>query len=154
MPTTLAGIDVAAQTLEVRLERPGGKQQALEISNCSKGHRELIRRLTGRRGQARVVLEASGVYHLDLALALHQGAGIEVMVINPRVARDFAKASMQRSKTDALDAGVLLEYVRRMPFQAWCPPTPEELELRTMGRRIASLVKIRSQEKNRLFKER
>jgi transposase len=33
---------------------------------------------------------------------------MEVMV-NPRAARDFAKAFLQRSKTDALDAAVLLE---------------------------------------------
>ncbi len=53
------------------------------------------------------------------------------MVVNPRAARDFARAMMQRSKTDKLDAAVLLEFVRRMPFQAWLPPAPEEFELRT-----------------------
>ncbi len=148
--TTLVGIDVAAKTLEVRIEGPRGHQKALELTNDSKGHRALIKRLTRRRGPARVVLEASGVYHLELAVALHKAPGIEGMVINPRVARDFARATMQRSKTDALDAGVLLEYVRRMPFRAWVPPTPQELELRTIGRRIAALTKILSQEKNRL----
>ncbi|MCP4663611.1 MAG: IS110 family transposase [bacterium] len=152
MPTaiTLVGVDVAAKTLEVCLEGPGGHQKAFEIANDSNGHKDLIKRLTRRRGQARVVLEASGVYHLELAVALDKADGIEVMVISPRVARDFARASMQRSKTDALDAAVLLEYLRRMPFRAWVSPTPQELELRAVGRRITSLTKIRSQEKNRL----
>ena len=149
MPSTQVGIDVAAKTLEVRLQEPSGEEEALEIPNEPKGHRMLIRRLTRRRGHARVVLEASGIYHLELALALHRANRVEVMVVNPRAARDFARASMQRSKTDTLDAAVLLEFVRRMPFQAWMPPSPEELELRTQARRLTSLTKTRTQEKNR-----
>lgn len=150
MPDTEVGIDVAAKTLEVHLRKPSGDDKAFELLNDPKDHRELIKQLTRRRGRARVALEASGVYHLDLALALHQADRIEVMVVNPRAARDFAKAAMQRSKTDRLDAAVLLEFVRRMPFQAWIPPSSEKLELRTMARRIASVTKIRAQEKNRL----
>lgn len=150
MKVTLVGIDVASRTLEVRFERPSGEIEKLEVKNERRGHLDLIKTLTRRRGQARVVLEASGNYHLEIALALHHAPRVEVMVVNPRTARDFARASMQRSKTDALDARVLLEYVRRMPFQAWDPPSPEELELRTMARRIASLTKSRTQEKNRL----
>ena len=149
MPKYDVGIDVAAKTLEVRLGRPCG-EDAFELLNEPKGHQELIKRLTQRRSQARVVLEASGVYHLDLALALHQAQRIEVMVVNPRAARDFAKAAMQRSKTDRLDAAVLLEFARRMQFQAWVPPSTEELELRTMARRLVGLTKARAQEKNRL----
>jgi len=150
MPVTLVGIDVSSKKLDVCLERPDGTPEALEFSNDRKGHKKLVKRLTRRRKQARVVLEASGTYHLDLALALHAATCTEVMVINPRVARDFARAQMQRSKTDALDAAVLLEYVRRMEFRPWVPPTPEELELRTIARRIGSLKKSRTQEKNRI----
>ncbi len=147
--STEVGIDVGKKTLEVRLRRPCGKEEAFEIPNEPKGHRELIKRLT-RRSRARVALEATGVYHLEIALALHKAKRIEVMVVNPRAAREFAKAAMQRSKTDKLDAAVLLEFVRRMQFQAWVPPSTEELELRTMARRIASQTKARTQEKNRL----
>ncbi len=32
------------------------------------------------------------------------------MVVNPTAARDFGRALMQRSKTDRVDAGVLLEF--------------------------------------------
>lgn len=150
MPVTLVGIDVSSKKLDVCLERPGEKSEALEFSNDRNGHKKLIRRLTKRHRQARVVMEASGIYHLKLALALHDADRIEVMVVNPRAARDFARAAMQRSKTDALDAAVLLEFVRRMEFRPWIPPTPEELELRTMARRLERLTKSRTQEKNRL----
>jgi transposase len=150
MQVTLVGIDVSSKKLDVCLEQHGQKPEALEFSNDRKGHKALIKRLRKRRRRARVVMEASGIYHLDLALALHGAAHIEVMVVNPRVAHDFAKATMQRSKTDVLDASMLLEFVRRMEFQPWCPPTPQELELRTLARRLRTLTKSRAQEKNRL----
>ena len=144
---TQAGIDVGKKIVDVRLRKPCGQQEVLKCPNKPKDHRALIKRL-GRR--ARVALEATGVYHLELALALHKAKGIEVMVVNPRAARNFARAAMQRSKTDKLDAAVLLEFVRRMEFQAWLPPSSENLELRTQARRIASLTRTRTQEKNRL----
>lgn len=149
---TLAGIDVAMKTLEVRVE--SCEPEALEVANDRQGHQQLIRCLTRGRRRARVALEATGVYHLDLALALHRAAGIEVMVVNPRAAKDFSRAAMKRSKTDAIDAAVLLEYVRRMPFQAWVPPSANELELRTLSRRIGALTKDRTKEKNRLHSTR
>jgi transposase len=54
----------------------------------------------------RVVLEATGSYDLGVLTALHT-AGLPVTRINPRQARDFAKASGQLAKTDALDARLL-----------------------------------------------
>jgi transposase len=150
MSRTDTGVDVAAKTLEVRLRRPRGKEESFEVSNDTKGHKVLIKRLTRRRGQARVVMEATGNYHLALAHALHKADGIEIMVANPRAVRDFARAIMMRSKTDKLDAAVLLLFAQTVPFQAWLPPTDKEFELRTQARRIESLTKTQTQEKNRL----
>lgn len=146
----LVGIDVSAKTLAVVIEGQRGNQRVAEVPNTAAGHRQLVRRLTKTGCSARVALEASGIYSLDLALALHRASDVEVMVVNPRAARDFAKAFLQRSKTDVLDAKVLLELVRRMPFVAWQPPRRPALELRALARRIAALTKMRSQEKNRL----
>ena len=146
----LAGIDVGARHLKIEIEDARDARCALEVPNTPAGHRRLIRRLTQGGRRVRVALEASGIYSLDLALALHRAPRFEVMVVNPRAARDFAKAFLLRSKTDAIDAWVLLEFVRRMPFVNWQPPRDAALALRAFARRIAALVKIRSQEKNRL----
>ena len=97
-----------------------------------------------------VCIEATGLYSLDLALALHRAEGIEVMVANPRAIADFAKALLQRSKTDQLDADVMLEFARRMPFVAWQPPSSPQLDLRALMRRITGLKLVSQQEKNRL----
>jgi transposase len=142
---TLAGIDVSAKTLDVRRRRESSNH-AQKFPNDQAGHRDLIKWLG--KG-ARVCVEATGVYHLQLALAL-RAAGIEVMVINPRVARDFSRSLSNRSKTDVVDAEVLLEYVVRMEFTAWNAPSEAILELRELGRRISELVASCSAEKNRL----
>jgi transposase len=99
--------------------------------------------------QVRVCLEATGVYSLDLALALHAASGIEVAVLNPKVVNRFA-ATLCRSKTDPADAQVLAEYARRMPFQPWHAPRTAALELRTITRHIASLTQQHTRQSNRL----
>ena len=66
-------------------------------------------------------MEATGVYSLPFALMLHTVALIEVMVINPKAIKHFTTANLQRGKTDALDAAVILEFLERMPFRRWQP---------------------------------
>jgi transposase len=142
------GVDVGAKELVVTIEASG--EGPIVLPNDREGHRELIRLATKRGASAQVVLESTGVYGLDLAMALHRAKRIEVMVANPRAIAHFGRAAMQRSKTDQLDAETILEYAIRMPFEAWKPPTPEILELRALSRRIEALRKTVVQEKNRL----
>lgn len=141
------GIDVGAEEIVVAIE---GKAERLTLANNLEGHARLVRLLTRSKASARVCLEATGIYHLDLALALHRAARIEVSVLNPAAVRDFGRALMQRSKTDRVDAGVLLAYASRMPFVSWQPPAPEILDLRAIVRRMGALTVARTQERNRL----
>ena len=151
MGPVFVGIDVSARTLVVALERdhqPG--RQRREFLNTAVGHEGLIQWLSKSATAVQVCIEATGLYSLDLALALHRAEGIEVMVANPRAIADFAKALLQRSKTDQLDADVMLEFARRMPFVAWQPPSSPQLDLRALMRRITGLKLASQQEKNRL----
>lgn len=147
--TTLAGIDVSARTLDVALDSARGAPQLLSFPNTTAGHQKLIRRVTRGGRPARVCIEATGVYHLDLCVALHRAKGVDVMVVNPRASNDFARAQLQRSKTDQVDARSLLEFVRRMNFTPWIPPSRSILDLRALSRRIQTLIVSRAQEKNR-----
>ena len=144
------GIDISADELVVAVERDGELLPVTSFENDTPGHRKLIRWLTKSRRPVRVCLEATGVYGFDLSLALHRTKGVEVMVANPRAIKDFAGAFLQRSKTDALDAVVLLEFVKRMPFQVWQAPPVEIQQLRAVSRRITALTKNMAMEKNRL----
>jgi len=143
------GIDVSAKSLDVCIQSRPGQRDHLVFTNDAKGHQQLCRRLTKGRRRARVALEASGLYSLDLALALDSHEGIEVMVLNPARVRDYAKSCARRSKTDSVDAEVLLDFVLERPFQPWNRPAPEYLQLRTLARRMRDLVAITTQEKNR-----
>ena len=129
------GIDVSAKKLQVASD-----DSEFEVDNTPEDHQKLIQRLRRSGRKVRVCLESTGVYGLDLALALYRAVGIEVMVLNPRAARNFARVLMHRSKTDPVDARALREYVRRMEFVPWRPPTIEKLELRAFSRRIAELM--------------
>lgn len=100
-------------------------------------------------GQLRVVMEATGIYYLDLAL-MAAAMGAQVMVINPKAAHHFGKAMNVRSKTDGIDAGVLLMYLQRMPFVPWSPPCADLLAVRQFGRHIGQLTDERTAAKNRL----
>jgi transposase len=139
----LAGIDVSKRWLDAA----ASDGRTCRFDNDGPGHRALIAWL---RRPARVVVEATGTYGLDLALALHEHPRCEVMVANPRLVKGFAQALAQRSKTDAADARTLLAFAERMPFEAWSPPEPALVELRAMARRIADLTVERAREKNRL----
>ena len=75
---------------------------------------------------------------------------ISIPFVNPRVTKDFARAQLRRSKTDRTDALSLLEFVRRMDFELWVPPSASILALRALSRRIQALLVTRAQEKNRL----
>jgi transposase len=87
---------------------------------------------------------------LDVALFLQADSRIEVMVANPRAVKDFAKALLQRSKSDPVDAWVLAEYAARMPFQPWQPPSSSALAVTALARRIHALTESATREKNRL----
>lgn len=144
------GIDVSSEELAVhyRLE-PGGATSALRIANTPAQHRRLIQRLRRGAPRVRVVLEATGIYHLELALALHAAEGVEVMVARPQAMRRFSEALHQRAKTDPDDARLGMEFCERMPFVAWQPPSQLAFELRTLTRRLTTLTQQRTAEKNR-----
>ncbi len=146
----LCGVDVGSRELVVAIDSGSRRVWEGTFSNNAAGHRKLIRRLTRAQAKARVCVEATGIYHLDLCLALEQTKAIEVMVANPRVTKDFARAQLRRSKTDRTDALSLLEFVRRMDFELWVSPSSSILALRALSRRIQALLVTRAQEKNRL----
>jgi len=144
-----AGVDVSAKSLDVAVRLDNGRVEWRQFDNDASGHRALVKYLKKRGKSVRVVMESTGVYGLDLALALDK-ARIEVMVANPRAAANFAKATLQRSKTDKLDAEMLLLFGERMPFTRWHAPSSEQLELRAISRRVQALLETVRAEKNRM----
>lgn len=143
------GIDVDSKHLVCHIRRSGKDYPEAIFSNDAAGHRKLIAWATKGRKPARIGMEATGVYSVPLAIELHADTRIEVMVVNPKAIKHFATAILQRGKTDRLDAGTILQFVERMPFQPWQPPAQEVLEIQHISRRIAQLNVELTRERNR-----
>ena len=72
------------------------------LETIKRGFPHSWRRLKGL-APTLIVLEATGGLEI-LATASISSAGLPVAVVNPRQARDFAKATGKLAKTDAIDA--------------------------------------------------
>jgi len=99
------GIDVAKATLDLA-SRPDGTE--LGVPNDEVGIAQLVMHVR-QTEPALIVLEATGGREAPVAAALAT-AGLAVAIVNPRQVRDFAKATGQLAKTDALDARVLAHF--------------------------------------------
>jgi transposase len=139
------GIDVAKAQLDIAL-RPTGERWA--VANDEAGIATLLAQLQAVQPTL-IVLEATGGYQRAVVAAL-AAAGFPVAVVNPRQARDFAKATGQLAKTDALDARALAHFAEAVR------PTPRPLPdaqadaLRALLARRRPLVAMRTAAQNRL----
>ena len=94
-----AGIDVGAEELILIIRNNGTPYKPQKFANTPADRARLVKKLVNLPGIL-VCLEATGVYHFDLSVALHD-AGVALMVVNPKSSHNFAKALMKNSKTDA-----------------------------------------------------
>jgi transposase len=147
------GIDISNAVFDATMQHASGivRQQ---FSNTKAGHHKFIRWALHHSSSAQVCLEATGIYHLQLALALDRHAAVELMVVNPCAARRFAQAHMVRAKTDAIDADGLLQYLLRMAFRPWFAPRAELLHLQSLAHRVGQLDKEVIRERSRLHAAR
>jgi len=105
MEQRFVGIDVSKECLDVHI-RPSGK--AFAVARDGEGLAALIERLQAVK-PALVVLEATGGFETTVAATL-AGAGLPLVVVNPRQIRDFARATGRLAKTDALDAAAIAHF--------------------------------------------
>jgi transposase len=103
------------------IRHKGKNQKARSFKNTPEGHAQIIKALTSKKGKVRVCLEATGIYHFDVAVALSRSNTVEVMVVNPKASRHFAEALMTRSKTDQVDANILAQFAETMPLPSSRP---------------------------------
>jgi transposase len=150
--SVVAGIDIAK--LHVDLAVSTAPPLGERFANDSDGHAAVIARLEPLAVQL-VVMEATGGYEAPLACAL-QAAGFAVAVVNPRQARDFAKAMGRLAKTDRIDAEGLAALGRMLLTRAdlarYLKPlaAPEQQDLAAWVVRRRQLVTMLIMERQRL----
>ncbi|MDP9351333.1 MAG: IS110 family transposase [Chloroflexota bacterium] len=139
------GIDVSKARLDVAA-RPGGERWS--VDNDEAGINELLAKLTGM-APSLVLLEASGGYERPVTAALAV-AGLPVVVVNPRQARDFAKATGKLAKTDELDAQALAHFAEAVRPPVKPLPDEQARELSAVLARRRQVVGMLVAERNRL----
>ena len=139
------GIDVSKAMLEVAV-RPSGEHWS--VANEETGVRELVKALE-KTAPTLIVVEATGGMQA-LVVAELAAAGLPVAVVNPRQARDFAKATGRLAKTDSIDAEVLAAFGQAIrPEVRELKDEQTQLLTALMGRR-RQIVDMLTAEKNRL----
>jgi len=139
------GIDVSKDKVDIAV-RPTNEEGQAPLT--PDGIAQVVGRL--REIDPRmVVLEATGGMERPWVLALG-GAGMRVVVCNPRQVRDFARATGHLAKTDKIDARVLAHFAEmvRPPFH----PLPDAavVDLSATLARRSQLLEMLTAEKHRL----
>jgi transposase len=138
------GIDISKERLDVCLMPEG---EALCVANDQEGIDSLIERLQEARPEL-VVLEASGRYERPATAAI-AAVGIPVAVVNPRQARDYAKATGRLAKTDRIDAEILARFAASVGPSPSVLPDEEALTLQAILVRRRQLSAMSIAERNR-----
>ena len=147
MPSSplFVGIDVAKATLDIAL-RPS--EQLWQIIYDDAQIEALVTQLS-ELSPTLIVIEATGGLERILVAAL-VAAKLPVVVINPRLARDFAKAIGRLAKTDRIDAQVLAHYGEAIRPSLRPLPDADTQQLRALVDRRRQLIDIMSAEQSRL----
>lgn len=152
--SVMVGIDVASRHVDVAAIGAELAASLARVSNDAGGHSALADGLV-RLAPGLVLMEATGGYEAALACAL-QAAGLRVAVINPRMARDFARAMQRLAKTDRIDALTLAELAGVLAHRPDCErfirplAEPEQQDLAALVTRRRQLVAMQLAERQRL----
>jgi len=145
VPICFVGIDVSKDSLDLAV-RPSGEHWS--IKHDPQHFPALVEKLT-ELDPSRIVLEATG--GLETLVATHlAAAGLSVCVVNPRQARDFAKATGQLAKTDGVDAHLLAHFGEALLPPLRDLPSADAQLFEALLTRRRQLVQMRTAEKNRL----
>ena len=147
------GIDVSKGRSTVAAMRPFGEVviSPFEVCHTDSELSELARRLKSLDGETRVVMEATGNYHLPVAQALHD-AGLYVSVVNAKLVHGYGNNELRRVKTDRKDAVKLANYDldRWLSLPRYIPEENTRLLLKNCYRQYQQGCKVQTMQKNNL----
>ena len=140
------GIDVSKGKSTVCILKPYGEIlcNPFEMLHMEKELNALDDLLNKLDGEIRIVMEATGIYHLPVLTFLHQ-KGYFVSVINPFAMKKYAKDnSIRGAKTDKLDSIMIANYGIEKWFKLQRYEGDEETyeELKLLGRRYRHYMEL------------
>ena len=148
------GIDVSKGKSMVAVMRPFGEVviSPFEVHHTESELSALAKRLKSLDGETRVVMEATGNYHLPIAQVLHN-AGLYVSVVNAMLVHDYGNNSLRRAKTDKKDAIKLSNYglTHWLTLPKYSSEEDTRLLLKNCYRQYQQYSKIQTTLKNNLI---
>lgn len=147
---TSVGIDVSKGKSTVCILKPYGEVivSPYEVQHTEPDLRVLISHIKSIEGEVRIVMEATGAYHLPL-LSGFKDAGFFVSVINPLAMKRYASTAIRKGKTDKMDTVRIANYGIDNWFKLVDYTLPDEVyaQLRLLGRQYAHYITIRIESK-------
>src|SRR5919109_633036 len=143
MTGCFVGIDVSKATLDVALLP---EERMWQVERTESGIQALVEQLK-KLPVALIVLEATGGLEITVAAAL-AAAQLPVAVVNPRQAREFARATGALAKTDTIDARVLARLGAALNPEVRALKDEQTRELEALLTRRRQLAEMLTMEKN------
>lgn len=127
------GIDISKEKFDVCLENQDQQQNHKTFMNTQAGFKKLAALF--EEHQVTACLEATGVYGENLCQFLHD-QGVRVFLINPAQIKYYAKSMMKRSKTDKIDAAVIMQFIKlhNDRLTPWQPRSAQYNQLQSLYR--------------------
>jgi len=148
------GVDVAKDWIDV-CDLSSGEVRRIETT--PRALKALAANLSARPGTL-VVFEASGGYERPLMEALEapgiKDRGVAYARVNPRQAREFARACGKLAKTDKVDARILAQMGRALDLRPAAPADPARRRLAELVARREDILAAITAETNRLAQAR
>jgi transposase len=144
MDGIFVGLDVSKDRVDAHVQ-PTGDRFAVGTDEAALA--TLVTRVSAL-SPTLVVLEATGGYEIPVTAAL-ANAGLPVAVVNPRQIRDYARATGQLAKTDALDARAIARFAEAVQPAVRPLPTPQAQALADLVARRRQVVDMLGAELNR-----
>lgn len=139
------GIDISKNSFNASIPiktKEGYKH--LKYSNDIDGFKKFVAQLEPGNN---CIMEASGVYYLQLALFLHE-QGMVVSVVNPLTIKRFSQMRLMRAKTDKKDASIIAEYGKIENPVQWKPRPEYMLQMQQLQALQDSFTKQLTRLKN------
>jgi len=141
----VVGVDIAKRHLDLAIHPSG---ESWQVRHDGEGMAAALARLQQLQPYL-IVLEATGRLELPFA-SLLAAAGLPVAIVNPRHARDFAKATGTLAKTDRVDAALLARMGAALELHPREVPDAAQQTLDALVTRRRQLLEMLVAERNRL----
>ena len=119
-----------------------------EIQHIDTELEKLCEKILGFDCEVKVVMEATGAYHLPVLQQL-KASGIWISIINPLLMKKYAQNTIRKGKTDKLDAVKIANFGIDNWFKLEIHSKADKIykELKLLGRQYAHYIKIRIESK-------